>query len=503
MNPRPLDANEARYVTAKWRELRRTNRIMSVGFYTAAWCWLPAAVLAVWVEMSRRHPSGFWAAIQAALCFGAAYVFSFAAARASASLDRHLPTGGFTQELLGTFSEQTSARGRYWHFIGDRLVSLPPYWSSVLKRTDGSQVFAAEGIQGPGDEFIVVAIDDRLSVSRDVDRGLLLVMPSMLPVAGTFLFVALALTAMVTGLTYQRDLTLYRYMVSGRHSLKYSSVAGFKAATPSPFVLVTLDKVVIGTNPQLRPVALDEPPVPLAEATNLQTETDHLIVALEDFDHTFSNPNAPPNLDAVKGDDRLPELEKSLKDLQRVMKHPSMTPATLEAWRAPRALFTAMLARRAGRLLDKAKFWAERIKADSGERGIAITGATQLHADLVSALQQVEFFAGSKDDPDPPGRPFRSPAELKLFMNSFRESLSRPDEIMRKRQSVNAIILPQAKGPPALAIGAEYPIAALSLQAAMVPMSLAMLALIVVGTARAVRLRPVVRRVRAALPKTL
>jgi hypothetical protein len=275
---RPLDRNEASYVEAHFRVLLIVNRIQMIGAAFIVLLNLAGAGIVGVLFFRRGGAEAFFGALLVLFFLAMAGLFGFAFV-VRRKVDREpdpVPRAAF--ELAGPFWEKASARSATRHGIGDTLVSVPPHWLPLLRRAGASRVLSAEVADGPAETSILLSVNGALSVSDDVARGYLSGpgRTSLTPLLALFAFIAFVLAALIGAASYDRDLTLWRYLEVGAKSRHFSSVAELEGARPLPFGRVELAGVTLERRGGHAMVAHDEPPVALGGAAELSRELDRI-----------------------------------------------------------------------------------------------------------------------------------------------------------------------------------------------------------------------------------
>ena len=195
------------------------------------------------------------------------------------------------EDIEGPFRIQ-STRSRPFSWLGDRLVTIPPYWRRPIERAGTNRIFQAEAVDGPGAEMIVLTMGEKLSVSRDVERGLLAVVTSGTLVAALFALAALIISGIPFMVFSREELTLPRYLAAGHNLAVFASAAELQKTPPRPYTRVELRNVTLACTPKGHVVAVDDiPDALLAEGGALRAELEPLVPAYEEFEHDVSNPH--------------------------------------------------------------------------------------------------------------------------------------------------------------------------------------------------------------------
>jgi hypothetical protein len=345
--------------------------------------------------------------------------------------------------------------------------------------------------------MVVLTMGDNLSVSRDVDRGLLAVISSGPMVAAIFALAALILSGIPLMVFSREELTLPRYLAAGHNLARFASAAAFQKAPPAPYTRVELQHVTLACTPKAHIVAVDDvPDALLAEGAPLQAELEPLLPAYEEFDHDVSNPHAKTSLDAVKGDPRMPELAAKVAALKKLMRNPraDISEETREVWRAPRLLFAGMLAARARVTFVKAKEWAGRIAADAVRHGVPVTGVPEEGRTMCAALDAVAFYA--KQDPT-----LDDTDALERLVNGFDAAVRDLPSAYRSRPVLAGVVHSRRGGGVAVAIDESYSTAVLLVQALFASLAGLTGILILASIVTVARRVPIARRLKAAMPE--
>ena len=494
MYGRPVDDDEMRYLRGMWRELRLANRIFTFGFGFGC---LGGAVIAIGSVFlaQKNHDAGgvFSAAIVGLLGLGLVGLFGFLSRMSLRAARESFPAQPTVQDIEGPFRIQ-STRARPFSWLGDNLVIIPAHWRRPIERAGAQRIFQAEVVDGPGAEMIVLTIGDKLSVSRDVERGLLALTSSLVLVLAMFAVAALILSAVPMLVLRDTELTLPRYLTAGHTVARFASIAEFRRAPPAPYTRVELRNVTLTRSPKNEVVAVDDvPDALLAEGAKLRAELAPLLPAQQEFERDLSNPRVKADLAAVKGDPRIPELAALVAARKRLMKHPELTEEARATWGAPRLLFANMLAARAKPVFVKAKEWVGRLESDAVHRGVPITGARDEAKMARDALDAASSYANRDttiEDMD----------ELERLLGGFDAAVTELPSAFRSKPILTGVVYPRRGGGVAVAIDESYSPWVLAVEALFGFLAVSAGILVLASVIALARRGPIGRRLRAALP---
>jgi len=493
MYGRPVDDNEMRYLRAMWSELRFASRILTFGFAFGCLGGLVIAGLSVLLAQKDHDVGGIiGSGLIGIMGLGLTGLFGFLFLMSLRAARQAFPARLVVEDIEGPFRIQ-STRSRPFSWLGDNLVTIPSHWRRPIERAGANRIFQAEAVDGPGAEMIVLTLGDKLSVSRDVERGLLAVVRWGTLVAALFALAALIISGIPFMIFSQEELTLPRYLAAGHNLALFASAAELQKTPPPPYTRVELRNVTLACTPNAHIVAVDDiPDALLAEGGPLRAEVEPLLPAYAEFEHDVSNPHTKTSLDAVKGDPRMPELVAKVAALKKLMKNPELSEATRQVWRAPRLLFASMLAARAKLTFVKAKTWTARIAADAATRGVRVTGVPDDARTACRALDAVTFYA--KGDPT-----IEATDALERLLNGFDAAVRDLPMAFRSRPVVRGVVH-SIPGGVAIAIDESYSTAVLLVQAAAACLAGLTGILILASIVTLARRAPIARRLEAAMP---
>ena len=502
---RPLDPNEVRYLALKWRELRIANRIQVIGAVVAVLVLLGGLGVAGLLGFKGGVANAITAVVVGLIFLGLLGLFGFIAVVRGREWSAAPPSFPMAVTIQGPFWEQTSARTMTRHGIGDAYVSAPPHWLPLLRRAGPSRVLTAEVVEGPAEVLILLSVNGVLSVSRDAERGLLLLRESLLPIFALLGMVGLLLTGLPAGVLSDADLTLWRYLrVGWRPPARFSSLAELQRARPPAFTRVELAEVILARGQRDRIIARDQPPVEIDQALRLSSEARRILAEIDG--HPCAVRTVGCRVGALERhvDAMAVATGKLLSDAKAWVQRLDATPVPLRPGLYVRGGTDDPpdLRKIAGEIqgsIDRLGSDADRAKRRRQEVERLIEQLDRVMGDVPRGVDRAKLaqesarrFVGEKSE-----------ADLAKALEYADGTVAKTAEAVADRHTLRGILYRNARGGEWLAVGKSYSLWGLRAQAAALASGVVTLALILASVGVVARGRRLNRRLAAELPPSL
>jgi hypothetical protein len=487
---RRADANEQRYLQHVWRLGRQ--HLLVLGIVCGASGLALGGLMLAGLGGSHVESDTTSTVIEIGFACLAGLLLFAAQLTLVRAARRGPPPAAPIERLEGPWRVETADEEATRYFISDRQVQVPQHWILFMERRGALPSLSAEGAPGPGPEMILVALGDHLSVSREVDRGLLDALPTALPLYAFLSFIALVIAGLVAAARPDRELSLKRYLTVGRLTAHFASAAAYRAAPPPPYTPTVLDNVLLTNDARGQEVAVDAPPAPPAEAAALASRAALLAACLWDHRLDPSVRCVPLEVDAGS---RLEELERLLaarEQQARVIEKRGdrLAPDLRYRTEANKALLDAARADARSRRVE-ALFTDGRRYIEQAERAVGAAGVPVAGTSVAELVRAAEVVRGHGD-----GREFD---DLRRFQSAF----GRLAVAFSQRQTVHGVVMPVSGVVASLVVGPHYRRGTLIAQGAALGIGLLTAVLVAASVREKLRRQVAIYALEAALSPTL